>query len=183
MTTHHDIPASPPAAPEVDVTGLYRAHVRPLYGFIYSKVGNRAAAEDLTSDVFVKALTHLDPTRAQHSCVAWLYRVARNAVADYWRAGQDVTLIALEDAQPPSLSHPAQETAQQEHTAAAARAAAILACLPDNYRTVLALRLLDGLSVAETAQRMGVSTGNVKVLQHRALKAAARQRDDDPAGR
>ena len=178
MTIHQDIPTLPPAAPVADLTDLYRTHVRPLYGFIYSKVGNRAAAEDMTSDVFVKALTRLDPTRAEHSSVAWLYRVARNAVHDYWRAGHGVPLIALEDAWPPPTSCPPPEAAKQDQAAAAARAAAILARLPDNYRTVLSLRILAGLSVAETAQRMGVSAGNVKVLQHRALKAAARQRDD-----
>lgn len=172
MTARQDIPA-PMAAPVVDVADLYRAHVRPLYGFIYSKVGNRAAAEDITSEVFVRALTHLDPTRAEHSRVAWLYRVARNAVHDYWRSGQGVPLIAIEDAQPP-VPRLEPETAQRDHMAAAARAAAILARLPDNYRTVLTLRILDGLSVAETAQRMDVSVGNVTVLQHRALKAAAR---------
>src|SRR5436309_612081 len=89
--------------------GMPVGGVRPLYGFIYSKVGNRAAAEDITSDVFVKALTHLDPTRAEHSCVAWLYRVARNAVHDYWRSGQEVPLIALEDTRPPPTSRPLVE--------------------------------------------------------------------------
>jgi RNA polymerase sigma factor (sigma-70 family) len=182
MTVHLSTPA-PPAAPAANVADLYRSHVRPLYGFIYSKVGNRAAAEDITSDVFVKALTHLDPTRAEHSCVAWLYRVARNAVHDYWRSGQGVPPITLEDAQAPAAPHPAPEAAPGDHAAAATRATAILARLPDNYRTVLSLRLLDGLSVEETARRMGVSRGNVAVLQHRALKAAARQRDDDPASR
>ena len=72
----------------VDAEALYRTHVRPLYTFVYSKVGNRETAEDITSEVFTKALTHLDPTREEHSIVAWLYRVARNAVADYWRAGR-----------------------------------------------------------------------------------------------
>ncbi len=71
----------------LDADALYRAYVRPLYLFIYGKVGNREAAEDLTSEVFVKALTHLDSSREERSIVAWLYRVARNAVADYWRAG------------------------------------------------------------------------------------------------
>lgn len=174
MTAHQTIPA----AAMTDVAALYRAHVRSLYGFIYSKVGNHAAAEDITSDVFLKALTHLDPTRAEHSSVAWLYRVARNAVHDYWRHGQGVSMLALDDARP-ALLPPAPETRQHDYTAAAERATAILARLPDNYRTVLSLRILDGLSVTETAQRMGISAGNVKVLQHRALKAAARHDRND----
>lgn len=174
MTTDQETPAPPLAAAEVDIAALYSAHARALYGFIYGKVGNRAAAEDITGDVFLKAVTHLDPTRPEHSSVAWLYRVARNAVHDYWRGGQGVMLTALENMSPEPVSHLAAEMPQWSHAATATRAAAILARLPDNYRTVLSLRILDGLSVAETAQHMGVSTGNVKVLQHRALKAAAR---------
>jgi len=55
----------------------------------------------------------------------------------------------------------------------------LLEQLPENYRTVLVCRLLEGLSVAETARRMGTSEGNVKVLRHRALKRAAESREGD----
>jgi RNA polymerase sigma-70 factor (ECF subfamily) len=162
----------------VDVEALYRRHLRPLYTFIYSKVGNREAAEDLTSEVFTKALTHLDRTREEHSIVAWLYRVARNAVIDYWRAGHGACVIALEEARMTRPSPPAPDVGRQEQTAARARA--LLARLPENYRTVLSHRLLEGLSVAETARCMGTSEGNVKILQHRALKRAAELREEDP---
>ena len=67
----------------------------------------------------------------------------------------------------------------QDHTAARARA--LLDRLPENYRTVLAYRLLEGATVTETARRMGTSEGNVKVLQHRALKRAARLPESDSA--
>ena len=95
----------------VDAEALYRTQVRPLYTFIYSKVGNREAAEDLTSAVFTKALTHLDPTREEQSIVAWLYRVARNAVVDYWRAGRGTHVVTFEEArmarQAPRRARPA----------------------------------------------------------------------------
>ena len=161
----------------VDAEALYRTQVRPLYTFIYSKVGNREAAEDLTSEVFTKALTHLDPTREAHSIIAWLYRVARTTVADYWRAGRGSRVIAFEEARTARLAPPAADVVRQEQTAARARA--LLARLPENYRTVLSHRLLEGLSVAETARWMGTSEANVKVLQHRALKRAAELREDD----
>lgn len=163
----------------VDAEALYRTQVRPLYTFIYSKVGNRETAEDLTSEVFMKALTHLDPTREEHSKVAWLYRVARNAVADYWRAGRGVRVIALAEARMGRLSTPARDAEHQER--ARSRATALLAQLPAHYRTVLSHRLLEGLSVAETARCMGTSEGNVKVLQHRALKRAAALREGETA--
>jgi RNA polymerase sigma-70 factor (ECF subfamily) len=165
-----------PVTRPVDVEALYRTHVRPLYAFIYGKVGNREAAEDITSEVFTKALTHLDPTREEHSIVAWLYRVAHNAVVDYWRGG-GARVIALEEARTARHLPLATDAMRQEQTAARARA--LLARLPEHYRTVLSHRLLEGLSVAETARRMGTSEANVKVLQHRALKRAAELREDD----
>jgi RNA polymerase sigma-70 factor (ECF subfamily) len=64
---------------------------------------------------------------------------------------------------------------------AATRARALLARLPAHYRAVLSYRLLDGLSVAETARCMGTSEGNVKILQHRALKRAAELWEEDTA--
>src|SRR5947209_12828945 len=117
------------AARPVDVEALYHTHVRPLYTFICSKVGNRETAEDLTSEVFMKALLHLDPTREEHSIVAWLYRVARHAVADYWRAGCGTRLIALEEARTACQSPPARDVGHEEQTAA--RASALLARLPE----------------------------------------------------
>lgn len=161
-----------PGAQPTDVDALYRAHARPLYAFVYSKVGNRETAEDITSDVFMKALSHLDLAREEHSVVAWLYRVARNGIADYWRAGRGAAVIPFEEAYQAWQSAPLSPHAGQQR-ATARRARAVLASLPANYRAVLTYRLLEGASVAETAQLMGLSTANVKVLQHRALKRAA----------
>lgn len=64
------------------------AHVRALYAFVYSRVGTCEAAEEITSEVFLAALAHLDPSRGEPSSVAWLYRVAHHAVNEYWRAGR-----------------------------------------------------------------------------------------------
>jgi RNA polymerase sigma-70 factor (ECF subfamily) len=160
-----------------DAEALYQAHVRPIYGFIFSRVGNREAAEDLTSEVFVRALAHLDPTREEHSIVAWLYRVARNAVNDYWRAGRGAQVISLDQVRVVRTNATVPDPVRQEQTTR--RAAALLERLPQNYRTVLHYRLIQGLSVAETAARMGTSESNVKVLQHRALKRAAELREDE----
>jgi RNA polymerase sigma factor (sigma-70 family) len=118
-----------------DVAGVYRMHVRSIYAFIYSKVGNREAAEDLTSDVFVKALAHLDTGRNDASIAAWLYRVARNAVTDYWRVGGRAQVIALDDERLARAPIAVPDVRRQEQSAA--RAQAVLDRLPDNYRLVL----------------------------------------------
>ena len=157
---------------------VYREHVHAIYAFIYGRVGNRETAEDITSEVFIKALAHLDPSREARSVAAWLYRVARNAVADYWRGAGGALVITLDEARAYRTVRGAHDTSRQEQTAE--RAALVLGQLPDNYRTVLSYRLLQGLSVTETAARMGTTEGNVKVLQHRALKRAAELRGGTP---
>ena len=125
--------------PPPDMGALYRAHARSVYAFIYSKVGNRETAEDLTADVFLKALAHLDLTREEHSIVAWLFRVARNAVNDYWRSGQGAPVIPFEEA---LLGRGQRTTVATQGRHAALQAQALLEQLPATYRTVLSHRLL-----------------------------------------
>jgi RNA polymerase sigma-70 factor (ECF subfamily) len=73
---------------------------------------------------------------------------------------------------------PARDTTAHDGVSSA-RVRDLLARLPDRYRTVLELRFLHRLSVAETATRMGVSHGNAKILQYRALRKAALLGDGD----
>ncbi|MDB5076327.1 MAG: sigma-70 family polymerase sigma factor [Chloroflexi bacterium] len=160
-----------------DGEALYRTHVRSLYGFIYSKVGNREAAEDLTSDVFLRALAHIDPSREEHSIIAWLYRVARNVVNDYWRVGKSAHVIALDEVRNLRDSSVAPDIARQDQ--AARKANELLNMLPQNYHDVLYYRLIEGLSISETAAIMATTTANVKVMQHRALKRAAEIRESE----
>jgi len=144
---------------------------------VYSKVGNREAAEDLTSEVFVRALAHMDPTREERSIVAWLYRVARNLVNDYWRAGYAAHVIDIDEMR--NLRDPSALPDVKRQNDAARRAHHLLDQLPVKYREVLQYRLIESLSVAETAEKMATTPANIKVLQHRALKRAAELRESD----
>src|SRR4026207_1330174 len=65
---------------------IYDEHVTAIHRFVYARVGKRRAAEDLTGQVFMRAVEQLDIDRPAPQISAWLYRVAQNAVADYWRA-------------------------------------------------------------------------------------------------
>lgn len=170
------------AAQPATMQAVYQAHVRAIYAFIYTRVGNREAAEDLTSDVFLKALTRLDPAREEHSVVAWLFRVARNAVTDYWRGAHAAVVIPFEETRSARYPSRGPGATAYTHEQAIAQARTILGQLPDQYRAVLVCRVLEGLSVAETAQRLGTSAANVKVVQHRALRRAAQLREDDGNG-
>src|SRR5438067_1570381 len=61
-------------------------HLRLIYRYVYSYVRNQQEAEDLTSQIFLKAVRFLDSERSLHHQRAWLFRVARTTIADYWRA-------------------------------------------------------------------------------------------------
>src|SRR5215469_10928269 len=61
-------------------------HLHLIYRYVYSYVRNQQEAEDLTSQIFLKAVRFLDPGRSMHHCRAWLLQVARTTIADYWRA-------------------------------------------------------------------------------------------------
>ena len=158
---------------------IYDAQVVPIYRFIYARVGNAPDAEDLTAQVFMRAVEQLDTTRDMGQIVSWLYRVSQNAIADYWRAFYRLPLIGAE--QVGAGWEPADVAAASDAEAAAnaggdrakKQVDSLLRRLPANYRRVLELRFIQRLSVAETADRMGITRGNAKVLQYRALRKAA----------
>lgn len=151
---------------------LYTRNVAAIYHFIYSKVGNREEAEDLTSQVFMKAARGIDPRRQEQSLQAWLFQVARTTVADHWRDFYRHRADSLERLLEAGLEVSA-ESSRVEIRPPDDRAQRILAQLPARYRDVLTHRFLLNLSIRETAERMGLSEANVKVLQYRALHRAA----------
>jgi len=153
---------------------VYDAHVLGIYRFIYARVGNHPDAEDLTAQVFVRAVEQLDTDRHPGEIAAWLYRVAQNTTADYWRAFYRLPLVGTDHVapgwEPADTSTPPSESAGDS---ASTRVETVLRRLPDHYRRVLQLRFLERLSVAETASAMGITSGNARVLQYRALRRAA----------
>ncbi len=153
---------------------VYDDHAVAIYRFIYARVGNHPDAEDLTAQVFVRAVEQLDIDRERGQIAAWLYRVAHNATADYWRAFYRLPVVGVDHVAPgwepaDDSGRPAVEPDERSRT----RLAALLRRLPEQYRRVLELRFLERLSVAETATAMGISSGNARVLQYRALRRAA----------
>src|SRR3989475_10927216 len=64
---------------------FYQENLGLIYRYVYSKVGNREEAEDLTSQIFMKAVRGVDTERGPQSMQKWLFQVARTTIADYWR--------------------------------------------------------------------------------------------------
>ncbi len=152
---------------------LYQENLGVVYRFIYSKVGNREEAEDLTSQVFLKAVRGLDRERGGQSIQSWLYQVARTTIADYWRSFYKIRSNSLESMLEQGWEEPSEEPAALPSYLPEERVRLILDRLPPHYREVLTCRFLLNLSIKETAEQMRLSEANVKVLQFRALKKAA----------
>ena len=157
----------------VEFQALYQEHLGSVYRFVYKNLRNREEAEDLTSQIFIKALRFLDAERTAHSARNWLFQIAHTTVADYWRAYYRAPTSSLETRLETGWEGPSVEVMLGENGQAAERVYALLQELPERYREVLNCRFLLNLSIRETAEVMGVSEANVKTLQFRALKRAA----------
>jgi RNA polymerase sigma factor (sigma-70 family) len=148
---------------------IYLDNAVRVYRLMYAKVGNRPDAEDLTTEVFLAALGPLRTAASRGEIRAYLAATARTVLARYWRnrLGAEATVIEIASAVE-FLNDPPAETQ------AIARAHRVLDSLPHRYRSILELRFLRGLSIKDSARELGVSVTNAKVLQHRALRMAAK---------
>lgn len=164
-------PRDPRRMHEID--DIYTAHLPAIYRFIYAKVGNREEAEDLTSQVFLKALRGMDEARDAQSIQGWLFQVARTTVADHWRAFYRLHAGSLDMLIAAGWEVPTGD-ADLPSADIEMRARQILELLPPRYREVLTYRFLLNYSIRETAEKMRLTEANVKVLQFRALKTAAK---------
>ncbi len=140
-----------------------------VYAFVYARVGNRPDAEDVTQQVALKALPRLRQEAAAASIRAYLFATARSVLATFWATRFGLPQDELGD----DVAGRAEEP--PENLSAVERVGGILDGLPPNYRRVLELRFLRGYSLKEVAQEMATTVGNVKVMQLRALRAAARE--------
>ncbi len=161
---------------EADVQAFqtfYQENLSLIYRYVYSKVGNREEAEDLTSQIFIKAVRGIDTGRGPLSLKKWLFQVARTTIADYWRAYYRVSTSSLEELLEAGWVGPAEEEQMAISSRQTERVQRILQALPEQYREILTCRFLLHLSIKDTAMQTGLSEANVKVLQFRALKRAA----------
>jgi RNA polymerase sigma-70 factor (ECF subfamily) len=144
---------------------LYELHFERVYAYVARRVHDRAAAEDVTADVFHRALANLRQFEFRGApFAAWLYRIAANAIADRAkRAGREWGNPASEPVTGPSTG--AIEEAERR-----ARLLVLVKGLPEDQRRVLLARFAQERSIREIAQELGKSEGAVKQLQFRALE-------------
>jgi RNA polymerase sigma-70 factor (TIGR02952 family) len=152
---------------------LYDHYVTLVHRYAYNRVGDRATAEDVTSETFVRALRRIDSLSFQGRDVgAWLVTIARNIIRDHVKSSRyrlEVTTADMRDADR-GTDGPEDAVVQQLTNEQ------LLACvkqLGSEQQECIVLRFLHGLSVSETAQIMGKKDGAIKALQHRAVRRLA----------
>jgi RNA polymerase sigma-70 factor (ECF subfamily) len=152
---------------------LYDRYVDVVFRFVYHRVGDRATAEDFTSETFVRALRRIDSLSFQGRDVgAWLVTIARNIVLDHVKSSRYRLEVATADMRDADRATDGPEDAVLQSLTNAELLAGV-AQLSDEQRECVVLRFLQGLSVAETAAAMGKKDGAVKALQHRAVRRLA----------
>jgi RNA polymerase sigma-70 factor (ECF subfamily) len=160
-------------------TDLYEANFERIYAFVSRRVHARADVEDITAEVFHNAFENLARFEWRGvPFVAWLYRIAANAVADRWQslareAGRPATAV-------PSVEFDDSEIDRTEQRAQLFRN---VAKLPAEQRRVIEMRFVEERSIAEIAKAIGKSAGAVKQLQHRACEKLREQAERELPGK
>src|SRR6266478_562557 len=139
-----------------------------IYAFIYSRVGNRADAEDLTQQVAMKAIPRLRQGAPASAVRGYLFATARSVLGGFWSTRLGLSESELHE----DLAMAMPQGGYSEESVERVRRG--LEQLSDNYRRVLELRFLHGYSLKEVAVEMRSTVGAVKVMQLRALRAAAK---------
>jgi len=146
---------------------LYDHYFAQIYRFVYSRLRDQDAAEDVTSEVFFKALRAIHRYKPSgHPFSAWLYQISVNAIADHYRSKrpeQDLDAAAgISDKQAPLD----ERVAQRDE---AARIWAAIDSLPPQQRTAMTLKLGEDMKLAQIGVIMGKSEGAIKLLIHRGM--------------
>ena len=152
---------------------VYEEFFPGIYRFIALRVRNRTEAEDLTEQVFLKALESSPSFRWRGAPISsWLFRIARNQVIDHHRTDKSKNMLPLDESLVSNDVDPAEAAERNWDIRRAIRA---VGELTQAQRDVIELRFAGGLSTAETAKVLGKSQGAVKVMQHSALAALRRK--------
>ena len=153
---------------------LYRRYIELVFNYVRRRTPTTEAAEDVTSETFLAVVTRIRSFRNSSSFRTWMFQIARRRIADFWRRhyalpeyASDVVLYLMADQSAPT------EPDEDRPTVSRANLEHVLAQLPERPRRVLECRFLEGKTVRETADALALSEGNVKVIQHRAIRQAA----------
>lgn len=149
---------------------LYDRYARMVHGILLARV-SFPVAEDLLQDVFLQALLRMAMLRDTSRFPGWLAAIARNAANDHYRHGKRQAVEFNEESIGPESRQPSQSTLRCSQSSAEAQAVLeAIRSLPDAYSETLILRLVEGLTGPEIAERTGLTHGSVRVNLHRGMQ-------------
>ena len=150
---------------------LYEAHVDRVYHYLLRRMGQPADAEDVTAEVFIRAMKALKSFEFRGvPFVAWLLRIAHNTAVNHMKKQTRRQEVPLLD-NLPDVNDPSELALNQVASEEVSRAMQGLTAL---QRQVITLRYMAQLSIAETAAKMERTEGAIKFLQHSAIRALQR---------
>lgn len=153
------------------IAHIYDGFFEPIYQFLRWRVSDPTVAEDLTSEVFLKLLSALRDAHAPRDTLrGWLFRVARNVLADHYRGV--LPTVPLDDTAP--FVHDGDLETQLGAARDVDRVRRVMRMLAPDQQEVLVLRFGEMMSLQETADSMGKSVSAIKSLQFRAVDTLRR---------
>jgi RNA polymerase sigma-70 factor, ECF subfamily len=151
---------------------LYESNFERVYAYVYRRLSDREAAQDVTSEVFHQALANLGRFEWRGvPFVAWLLRIASNAIADYWRRTSREQPMSDENA-PESFPVNPGNIAEVERRALLFR---LVNTLPADQRRVIEMRFAEEKGIREIAQELNRTEGAIKQLQFRGIQSLRAQ--------
>lgn len=149
----------------------YQDHMPQIYGYIYLRARqNRALAEDLVSEIFLKAIEHFNQfSEKKGSFRSWIFQIAKNHLKDHFKARKNDENISIEkliNTLKPDVD--TQKSAQLEIEKESLKNA--INSLKDDKQEVIALRYFSGYSYTEIANLTGENENKIRVKTHRTLK-------------
>lgn len=152
---------------------LYQTYIDRIYRYVYFRVADDNLAQDITSQVFMKVWEKLDTYQpGQSPFMAWIYRIARNTVIDYYRTKKFT--ISIENARPAELSHHDEVDEKLDIQIESQKLRTALRGLTKEQQQVLLLKFVDGLSTTEIAKKLKKQAGAIRALQMRGLQGLAK---------
>jgi RNA polymerase sigma-70 factor (ECF subfamily) len=153
---------------EARLASLYEEYYGKITNYAYAKIGDRAEAQDIAGEVFLRALKSLESYK-EHGVPmqVWLFRIARNLIVDYYRKAARGRTVPIDNVKVADNTNPADEV---EKRAEFARVTKVMEQLTDGQREVLELRFLSELTSKEVGVIVGKSDGAVREMQRAAIE-------------
>lgn len=155
---------------------LYERYFQKIYSFVLRRVSHAQIAEDLVSDIFLKAFTHRQRFVWKVSFSAWLYRIATNRVTDHYRAAKPIEELEEERHDRPDGRPGTEQFA--EWNGLGKQLEALLHKLSERERLAITLKYYSECSNEEIAEALSVTANNAGVILHRALAKCEQLADD-----